>query len=552
MSKSILIPEGKEAFIAEYSPQIISEYSGNPYLEALPPILSPQKVAKQLTEYPSYNKEERKLENYYRIHFVRRLFQVFQPLPYHIELESRISTTIRQGYLARNPLKQQYARNLQEGYSVIQSGDWLNGYKGNFRSSNLGFSIIGVSGIGKSTALNQILKYIPQVILHKEYHGIKFTGYQITYLKLDCPMDGSIKGLCIDFFIKIDNLIGTQYYRKFGTSRRSTDSMIATMSQVCQHLGIGLLLIDEIQNLSLAKSGGGEKMLNFFVSLNNNIGVPLIMVGTPKALEVLQRDFRLARRGDGGQGSIFWERLKEDKNWELFINGIWSFQWTKKQTTLTDEIKNIIYVESQGIVDIAVKLYAMSQIYAINNGKEEITPAVIRKVAQENLRLVKPMLESLRTGNIRNLARYDDICTDIDFGEFFVNNNHTAEVDFRIKALQKQKREEDKQVEVSFKEQALIKLIDLDFEAKKAEKAIESVLNENQDITSVQELIVKSIEIMSKKVKRRTTNQSNETIDNDDIRTIIKNGRNRKLTAYEALKENRIIKSVEDEIFMVG
>ncbi len=53
-----------------------------------------------------------------------------------------------------------------------------------------------------------------------------------------------------------------------------------------------MLIIDEIQSLSLAKSGGGaEKMLNFFMTLINTIGVPVVLIGTNKAMSVLHLNF---------------------------------------------------------------------------------------------------------------------------------------------------------------------------------------------------------------------------------------------------------------------
>lgn len=550
MSK-ILIPNGVEATLAEYSPQVIPEYAGNPYLEALPPIQSSQQAAQQLAAYPPFHPEERQAESHYRLHFVRRLFQVFQPLPSHLELENRITTAIRQGYLARNPLTPSYAKALQQGYQVIQNGNWEQGYGGSYRSATLGFSLIGCSGIGKSTALYQILKNIPQVILHREYQGLKFCGYQITYLKLDCPMDGSVKGLCIDFFIKVDNLIGTHYYKKFGTSRHSVDSMIATMGQVCQHLGCGLLIIDEIQNLSLAKSGGAEKMLNFFVSLNNNLGIPVVMVGTPQVLGVLQGEFRLARRADGSQGSLFWDRLNKDQNWELFIHGIWLYQWTRKETVLNQELSEAFYTESQGILDVAVKLYAMAQIQAITTAKEEITPGTIKKVAAENLKMTKPMLESLKTGNLRQLAQYEDLVADIDFGSFLADHQKRVGTDLRLKALQKQQIDQEKKNALSIKEQALLKLIDLGFQAKQVQKTLECIAKEDRENLSVQELVVRAIEILSQKTKRTRDKKNRELSNHDDVRLIVQEGRAKKVSAYEALNAKGWIRSYE-EFFKVG
>ncbi|QAS59592.1 hypothetical protein EI377_01535 [Clostridium septicum] len=70
-----------------------------------------------------------------------------------------------------------------------------------------------------------------------------------------------------------------------------------------------VLIIDEIQHLSRTKSGGADKMLNFFTTLVN-VGVPIIMVGTMAARDILQSDFRMARRNLGVDGNVIWDRLK--------------------------------------------------------------------------------------------------------------------------------------------------------------------------------------------------------------------------------------------------
>ena len=51
-------------------------------------------------------------------------------------------------------------------------------------------------------------------------------------------------------------------------------------------------------------------------------------------------------------------------------------------------------------MDIAVKLYAMAQIKAIADGTELVTVKAIKEVAAEKLRLVKPMLDALRSGDM--------------------------------------------------------------------------------------------------------------------------------------------------------
>ncbi|AOY74997.1 ATP-binding protein [Clostridium formicaceticum] len=555
MNRKIIIPNGGEAIKAEYKEQLIQEYSGNPLIEALPQISSKIEVIDKLSVYPKYDDKERILESHYRVHLVQRLFQCFQPLEIHLDIESRLSRVIRQSYLARNPFRPEFASGLQDGYRMIQNLSLDLTVNSSFRTTAAGFSIVGVSGMGKTTAVNRILSMIPQIIVHSKYKENNFSIYQLVWLKLDCPYDGSIRGLCMEFFNKVDSLLGTKYYQKHINGRHTVDTMLSVMSQIARSIGLGLLIIDEIQHLKQAKSGGSERMLNFFVTLVNTIGVPVVLIGTMKALSLLQGEFRQARRGSG-QGDLTYERLKQDDNWELLLSALWDYQWTKTPVFLTSRISNMMYEHSQGIIDIAVKLYAMAQIRAILSGSELVDEALIRQVAEENFKLVKPMIEALKSGDIRRIAQFEDICP-INFEEFISLQRPRYDLDINMKELQLlKKRKKEAEENKTSREKAIMKLIELEIDTESAETAIAEVITIDGESIGTGELVIKALQKIADSEKRQKKKQRKKkdvkARGRDDIRAIVEEDKHKQVSAYTMLKEKGYIKHSDVDCCMEG
>lgn len=517
---------------ASYNEQIIREYQHNPLIEALPPILSKQEVVEKLSYYPYFDEKERQLDSHYRFHLIQRVFSLFQVLPYHFDLESRVSRLLRQGYLSRNPLSSSYSASLVSGYEKItSSGDqnWFN------NSIPRGFTIIGPSGTGKSTAIAKILDQLPQVIIHSKYQGQNFNFTQLVWLRLECPHDGSVKGLVNQFFITVDRLLGTNYFDKFGRSNKlSVNTLMPLMTQICSSIGLGILVIDEIQHLSM-KGMGSKLMLNFFTTLSNSIGIPLILIGTPSAMGVLQREFRQARRGSG-QGDLVMDRLEKNEYWRLFLEAIWEYQWVKKPVELSNEMIEVMYEESQGIIDIALKLYALAQIRAISSNKEILSVSLIKQVSKDNLKLVQPMLQALKSGDVKQISQYEDIY--FPFEDAIEQERIKMEKSNFVKMMKKSETIDETQL----KEEAVFRLNLLGVSKEKANKAINEVFK-NHTFTDLQHLVKIAFQ---HSLLEGTANEKQiaSVVSEKDLRTIIKAGKERGQNAYQSLKEADMIKEV--------
>ncbi|WP_206915846.1 ATP-binding protein [Alicyclobacillus suci] len=552
MTNNLLIPNGCEAVVAEYRDQDVVDYRYSPFIEALPPIMSQEEVIDHLAVYPPFDPKERQLETHIRFHLVQRLFQYFQPLSVHLDLESRISRLIRQGYVYRNPIQPGFLEQINGGQEWMRNRTVELSRNQAFRSTQSALTIIGPSGLGKSTAINRILSLYPQVIVHSEYKGTPFSAYQIIWLKLDCPHDGSIKGLTIDFFRNVDLLLGTRYYRQYGSARYPISALQPAMSQISRTYGLGLLVIDEIQHLSTAKSQGAEKMLNYFVTLVNTIGIPVVLIGTNKAAGVLQSQFRQARRGSG-QGDLVIERMKQDANWDLLIEGMWDYQWVRNPVPLTAELSAELYDLSQGILDIAVKIFVMAQIRAMSSWKETLSASLFRQVANENLKLVQPMLQSLRSGDMRELAKYEDI-QPIDIGSFIERESSSIKVSEKIKELQVAKKKQVERQAMNVEEESIIKLVELEVPPATAKRLVKKVMEGKGTVTVpsvVKTALALHAQSASDKTEERSTLKGQAV--QGDIRIAVAEGKKSGKSAYEVLKEHGIIKPTSDDpLFVVG
>lgn len=198
------------------------------------------------------------------------------------------------------------------------------------------------------------------------------------------------------------------------------------MTRAAANHYIGVLVIDEIQRLSVAKSGGAEILLNFFIQLVNEIGIPVVLVGTYKALQVLSRQFSQMRRGTG-QGDLIWDRMQNEEEWQKFVKKLFRAQYTHKKFAPDDPAANssenktnlsggraktlsdVLYDESQGITDLAVKLYIFAQERAIDSRKEIVNESVIRSVARDKFKTLRAVLTAIRMGDERALSTWDDV-----------------------------------------------------------------------------------------------------------------------------------------------
>jgi len=389
----------------------VEAYKANPLIEALPPLLDAYDATLDLKSTLKFEASDLAQSRVIRAHNICRIQDdFFQPLSSHMALNERVSIMIRGGYVGRNPQNGMLQRHLQNGYERVQRGELSAFRYDDVGSTAQSMLLIGCSGSGKTTSLKRVLSAYPQVIYHPEMNL-----EQVVYLKIDCSHNGSLKEICLNFFRALDHALGENYEKRYGLKKHGIETMLALMAQIANAHALGLLVIDEIQHLSRSKSGGSQETLNFFVTMVNTIGVPVMLIGTPKARDIFEADLRSARRG-AGFGAIYWEPMPQyfkgapNNEWIGFTNNLWKLQLLQKRDLLlSDDIRALWFDLSQGVMDIVVKLFILAQLRALALGKERITTGLLQQVYDDDLIPVHPMLEALRSGIPERIARYSDL-----------------------------------------------------------------------------------------------------------------------------------------------
>ena len=396
------------AVTASYTQQRIPQFSGNPFIEALPPPLDEDDLLSALFCIPEFEASQRDWGKSDRLQMLAQLSSFMVPMGRHLRLGQQLDALMRQGYVGRAPRTVASQQVFNTLYEHQKAGTTFNTTAATL-TAQLSAALIGLPGMGKTTTIRRLMARFPGVIFHPDY-----SIFQVPYLHIEMPYDGaSVKGLATSIFRKLDALLpDARYSEQYGNPRFGAETLMNHAARLLHLHAVGVLVVDELQNLENSPKNH-EALMTLLVSASNELGVPILFVGTNKAEGLLQKDFRQARRSSG-LASTYWGALSqgtedEPGEWDDFMSVLWEFQWVKNPTPLSQPLSNLMFHHSQGVADIAIKLFAVAQSRAIYDGSETLTGALIDSVAQNELARVMPMIEAIRRDDVRLLSVYRDI-----------------------------------------------------------------------------------------------------------------------------------------------
>lgn len=342
------------------------------FTSKLPEMKSGNELISALSIIPEYDESICTQNQAVRLMALSDLYQIYVPSQMSLEIYSKLYLALLRSMQKKGTqmaIKQRY-----ENYRAIQQ----QSYSGILGGSD-SFTIIGTSGIGKSSAISRAISLITEnriIETDKPYTKI------IPCLIVQCPFDSSVKGMLLEILRKVDEELGTDHYNHAIKSRAATtDMLIGSVSSIALN-HIGMLVVDEIQNVVNSKNG--KSLIGALTQLINNSGISICMVGTPESTVFFESAMQLARRSVGLQ----YTTMNYNEYFQSFCKVIFKYQFLKNHTEITAAITEWLYEHSAGVVSVVISLIHDAQEIAILTGKEVLNLDTLNEAYQQRLSLL--------------------------------------------------------------------------------------------------------------------------------------------------------------------
>ena len=340
-------------------------------IHILPTMKSGDDLLSSMEVLPEYDESIRSNEAPVRLMALSDLYRIYVPSQMSLEIYSKMYLALLRSLqkkgtkLAVQQKNQNYKAIIQQEYGGIMGG-------------SDSFTIIGASGIGKSSAISRAITLITENRVIEVENPYTKT---IPCICVQCPFDSSVKGLLLEILRKVDETIDSKYYQNALRARTTTDMLIGSVSQVALN-HIGLLVVDEIQNVCNSKNG--KSLVGMLTQLINNSGISICMVGTPESAVFFEQAVQLARRSLG----LRYDVMEYGTDFRNFCEIVFSYQYVKQKTEITDGMIEWLYEHTSGNISVVVSLIHDAQEIAILNGKEVLNLESLNEAYQQRLSML--------------------------------------------------------------------------------------------------------------------------------------------------------------------
>ena len=342
-------------------------------ISIMPKMLTGEELDKALEVLPEYHNSIREKSVPERLVALQDIYKIFVPSNMTREIYTKMYLSLLRSLQKKQSILA--VRQYSENSKTLRS----QSYESIIGGSD-SFTLIGPSGVGKSSAVSRVVNILAESPVI-EINNSKV----IPCLQVQAPADSSIKGLLLEILRKADEVLETKCHEYAIRSHATTDMLIGTVSQVALN-HIGLLIVDEIQNIVNSKNG--RNIVGALTQLINNSGVSIAMVGTPECTIFFEQAFMLARRSLG----LNFSAMEYGDDFRNFCRILISYCYVKETPTIDEAMLLWLYNHSQGNVSVVVSLIHDGQEMAILEGTERLDISILSKAFDSRMTMLHDFL----------------------------------------------------------------------------------------------------------------------------------------------------------------
>ncbi|GGD83092.1 ATP-binding protein [Croceicoccus mobilis] len=271
----------------------------------------------------------------------------------------------------------------------------------------------GSSGTGKT----QIVQRITSIIEQRRPHAAAAGAVLINAERLSSNEDlyrGILQGLdhCLGISSLCNIVMGGNMARELVPGHIIT---------ACLGHALGMLIIDHVEFMDQLPIDHRRRILDFLCQLSAEAGVPVLLVGTAAAYDVVIGNEQITKAllGDTKQ---FLGPIEPGEDWTSFASAFWAYQIPHLETACSTGVINTLYVQTQGIPRFLAKLLGalVEKLRPHNSISEDaaIIP-LIEKTAEQEFYAVRHVLAALATQDpllLRALRHFGPL--DVDLSEY--------------------------------------------------------------------------------------------------------------------------------------
>lgn len=399
--------------------EYVDEYANNPLIEACGAIPDSISLAKRLRRLPSLPNISSSTPHHIRLHQAGAIHELHIPTNEGIRVATTLDLLLRQSYVHRRPESPETWRYLYSGGKDSSS---------NF-SRPLVSAIFGISGSGKSRAIERALEHYPQVAVHEKFPGMAGPFKQVLWQKIDVPGSGRATDLAEQLMIGLDDALGTSHFESaLGSSRKNGQQMLRAWLQKASLHFLGVLVLDEVQNFfklptkksRMTASNSSERLplrivedeaLKFILTLANTSRIAIIAAGTPDGMAAFSTRISTSQRmTSGGFHQMSLIKSHDDPYYAKYLfPTLCKYQWLDEELPLTPELRIALFEKSAGVPRILSNLWFFAQRCALERKAKSLSMGDIDSALQTFMAPLLPAIAALRSNDPRRLFAYEDM-----------------------------------------------------------------------------------------------------------------------------------------------